>query len=75
MARPPARDAPDSDHWRFRRVAGIHRWLAPLGSRGCFITPGAILGTAMAAATMRMTRTMMLEALRPDDVRTAWSKV
>ena len=28
----------------------------------------------MAAATMRMTRTMMLEVLRQDYVRTAWSK-
>ena len=39
-----------------------------------FLIPGAILGTAMAAATMRMTRTMMLEVLRQDYVRTAWSK-
>ena len=28
----------------------------------------------MAAATMRMTRTMMLEVLRQDYIRTAWSK-
>ena len=46
----------------------------PLGNLGMFIIPGAILGTAMAAATMRMTRTMMLEVLRQDYVRTAWSK-
>ena len=30
--------------------------------------------TAAAAATMRMTRTMMLEVLRQDYIRTAWSK-
>ena len=46
----------------------------PLGNLGMFIIPGVILGTAMAAATMRMTRTMMLEVLRQDYVRTAWSK-
>ena len=46
----------------------------PLGNLGMFVIPGVILGTAMAAATMRMTRTMMLEVLRQDYVRTAWSK-
>ena len=38
------------------------------------IIPSVILGTAMAAGTMRLTRTMMLESLRQDYVRTAWSK-
>ena len=46
----------------------------PLGNLGVFIIPSLILGTAMSAATMRMTRTMMLEVLRQDYVRTAWSK-
>ena len=46
----------------------------PLGSLGVFIIPSLILGTAMSAATMRMTRTMMLEVLRQDYIRTAWSK-
>ena len=46
----------------------------PLGNLGMFIIPSVILGTASAAATMRMTRTMMLEVLRQDYVRTAWSK-
>ena len=36
----------------------------PLGNLGIFIIPSLILGTASAAATMRMTRTMMLEVLR-----------
>ena len=44
------------------------------GTVGVFIIPGLILGTYLAAATMRMTRTMMLEVLRQDYVRTAWSK-
>jgi peptide/nickel transport system permease protein len=33
-----------------------------------------ILGTYLAAGTMRMTRTMMLEVLRQDYIRTAWAK-
>ena len=39
-----------------------------------FLIPSLILGTASAAATMRMMRTMMLEVLRQDYIRTAWSK-
>ena len=46
----------------------------PLGNLGMFIIPSLILGTASAAATMRMTRTMMLEVLRQDYIRTAWAK-
>ena len=39
-----------------------------------FIVPGVILGIGLAGVTMRMTRTMMLEVLRQDYIRTAWSK-
>ena len=46
----------------------------PLGNLAGFFIPSLILGTAMAAATMRMTRTMTLEVLRQDYIRTAWSK-
>ncbi len=46
----------------------------PLGNIGMFLIPSLILGTASAAATMRMTRTMMLEVLRQDFIRTAWAK-
>ena len=46
----------------------------PLGNLAVFFIPSLILGTASAAATMRMTRTMMLEVLRQDYIRTAWSK-
>jgi peptide/nickel transport system permease protein len=46
----------------------------PLGNLGVFIIPSLILGTYLSAATMRMTRTMMLEVLRQDYIRTAWSK-
>ena len=46
----------------------------PLGHLGMFLIPSLILGTYLSAATMRMTRTMMLEVLRQDYIRTAWSK-
>ena len=46
----------------------------PLGNLGMFLIPSLILGTYLAAATMRMTRTMMLEVLRQEYIRTAWSK-
>ena len=46
----------------------------PLGNLGVFFIPSLILGTAASASTMRMTRTMMLEVLRQDYIRTAWSK-
>lgn len=39
------------------------------------ILPSLILGTALSAITMRLTRTMMLEVLRQDYIRTAWRKV
>ena len=46
----------------------------PLGNLAVLIIPSLILGTYLSAATMRMTRTMMLEVLRQDYIRTAWSK-
>ena len=46
----------------------------PLAHVGMFLIPGLILGTGLSAATMRMTRTMLLEVLRQDYVRTAWAK-
>ena len=38
------------------------------------IIPALILGTSLSAITMRLTRTMMLEVLRQDYIRTAWAK-
>ena len=46
----------------------------PLRNLGILIIPGVILGTGLSAGMMRMTRTMMLEVLRQDYIRTAWSK-
>ena len=46
----------------------------PRRSLGMFLIPSIILGTSLSAGTMRFTRTMMLEVLRQDYVRTAWAK-
>jgi len=46
----------------------------PLGNLGMFAIPAFIVGMTLSGTTMRMTRTMMLEALRQDYIRTAWSK-
>ncbi len=46
----------------------------PPANLGILLIPALILGTAMSAHTMRLTRTMMLEVLRQDYIRTAWAK-
>jgi peptide/nickel transport system permease protein len=46
----------------------------PLASLSQLILPAIILGFALSASIMRMTRSMMLEVLREDYVRTAWAK-
>ncbi len=46
----------------------------PIRNLQMFIIPSAVLGMHMAGGTMRVTRTMMLEVLRADYIRTAWAK-
>ncbi len=46
----------------------------PIGNLKMFIVPAIVLGMAMAGGTMRLTRSMMLEVLRQDYIRTAWAK-
>ena len=46
----------------------------PVGHFKMILIPAAVLGMALAGGQMRMTRTMLLEVLRQDYVRTAWSK-
>lgn len=60
------------------------RWIPPLGYASLwdnpwtnlqqFLLPAAVLGFRLSAATMRMTRSTLLEVLREDYVRTAWAK-
>jgi peptide/nickel transport system permease protein len=46
----------------------------PWGHVAQFVLPGLLLGIGSAASIMRLTRTQLLEVLRQDYVRTAWSK-
>ena len=46
----------------------------PMANLSQMIIPSIILGCALSAITMRLTRTMMLEVLRQDYIRTAWAK-
>jgi peptide/nickel transport system permease protein len=46
----------------------------PLQHLKQMLVPAVILGLALSAVTMRLTRTMMLEVLRQDYIRTAWAK-
>jgi len=46
----------------------------PLGNLALIVLPAVTLGVALAAATMRMTRSAMLDVLSADYVRTAWAK-
>lgn len=46
----------------------------PLENIKMCLLPGFILAMGLSGITMRMTRTMMLEVLRGDYIRTAWAK-
>ncbi len=46
----------------------------PLGNLGMMIIPATVMGLHSAGRTMRMMRTTMLDVLRQDYIRTAWSK-
>lgn len=46
----------------------------PVANLSHMIVPAILLGLSMSAVTMRMTRTMMLEVLRQDYIRTARAK-
>jgi peptide/nickel transport system permease protein len=49
-------------------------WESPSRNLQQFVLPAAVLGFRLSAATMRMTRSTVLEVLREDYVRTAWAK-
>ena len=46
----------------------------PIGNLKMFIIPAIVLGVAGAGVNMRLIRTMMLETMRQDYIRTAWAK-
>ncbi len=46
----------------------------PMANLVQFIIPGVIMGASFSGGLMRVIRTMMLEVLRQDYIRTAWAK-
>ncbi len=46
----------------------------PIANLKMFILPAIVLGMSMAGISMRLTRTMMLEVMRQDYIRSAWAK-
>jgi peptide/nickel transport system permease protein len=46
----------------------------PIGNLKMFIIPAIVLSLSLAGGSMRMIRSMMLEVLRQDYIRTAWAK-
>ncbi len=60
-------------HW-IPPIGYVSFWDSPWRNLQQFLVPAAILGFRLSAATMRMTRSTVLEVLREDYVRTAWAK-
>jgi peptide/nickel transport system permease protein len=55
-------------------IGYVSFWDSPWRNLQQFLLPAAVLGFRLSAATMRMTRSTVLEVLREDYVRTAWAK-
>ena len=60
-------------HW-IPPIGYVSLWDSPWKNLQQCLLPAAILGFRLSAATMRMTRSTVLEVLREDYVRTAWAK-
>jgi peptide/nickel transport system permease protein len=60
-------------HW-IPPIGYTSLWDSPWRNLQQFLLPAAVLGFRLSAATMRMTRSTVLEVLREDYVRTAWAK-
>src|SRR6185436_1250796 len=60
-------------HW-IPPIGYTSLWEDPWRNLQQFLLPAAVLGFRLSAATMRMTRSTVLEVLREDYVRTAWAK-
>lgn len=61
--------------WRWSPELEYHAFFTdPITNLKHMLVPAIILGLSMSAVTMRMTRTMMLEVMRQDFIRTARAK-
>jgi len=55
-------------------IINISLWDDPIGNLKMYILPAAILGMGINGVNMRLMRTMMLEVVREDYIRTAYAK-
>jgi peptide/nickel transport system permease protein len=55
-------------------IGYVSFWENPWKNLQQFLLPAGVLGFRLASATMRMTRSTLLEVMREDYVRTAWAK-
>jgi peptide/nickel transport system permease protein len=55
-------------------ILNISLWEDPIGNLKMYILPAAILGMGINGVNMRLMRTMMLEVVREDYIRTAYAK-
>ena len=55
-------------------IINISLWDDPWGNFKMYLLPAAIMGMAINGVNMRLMRTMMLEVVREDYIRTAYSK-
>jgi peptide/nickel transport system permease protein len=60
--------------WKWSPPLTFRAWSDPVGHLTFYIAPAICLATALAGGVMRLTRTTMLEVVRQDYIRTAWSK-
>ncbi|HUG38438.1 MAG TPA: ABC transporter permease [Candidatus Limnocylindrales bacterium] len=60
-------------HW-IPPIGYVSFWESPWKNLQQFLLPAGVLGFRLASATMRMTRSTLLEVMREDYVRTAWAK-
>ena len=60
--------------WKWSPPLTYVGWSHPVDHITFFIAPAICLATALAGGVMRLTRTAMLDVVRQDYIRTAWSK-
>ncbi len=60
--------------WKWSPPLTYVGWSHPLNHITFYIAPAICLATTLAGGVMRLTRTAMLDVVRQDYIRTAWSK-
>lgn len=60
--------------WKWSPPLTYVGWSHPVDHITFYIAPALCLATALAGGVMRLTRTAMLDVVRQDYIRTAWSK-